>query len=171
MSGDCLMSIELPEASILSRQMSSELQRKRVLFYELRNYQRLQKIGFINKSIVDFNKLTGGIITSVISGGNVIQVKLDNGANLLLSPEYGGRILFHPKGSIIPDKFHLKLRFGDDTAMTVTLTGMGVIKALKDAELENSYVYERDFLSPAPSPMDEKEFTFERFSRELAEKT
>jgi hypothetical protein len=171
MSGDCLMSIELPEASILSRQMSSELQRKRIKLCELRDYQKLQRIGFINKRIIDFDRLTDGIITSVISRGNVIHAKIDNGMNLLVAPEYGGRILFHPKGSIIPDKFHLKLRFGDDTAMTVTLTGMGVIKALKDAELENSYVYERDFLSPAPSPMDEKEFTFERFSRELAEKT
>jgi formamidopyrimidine-DNA glycosylase len=46
---------------------------------------------------------------------------------------------------------------------------MGVIQALKDDELEQSYVYKRDF-SEVTSPVDEREFTFERFSKQLAEK-
>ena len=89
--------------------------------------------------------------------------------NLLLAPEYGGKILFHAKSSVTPEKFHLKLRFADDTALTVTLSGMGVIRALKDDELEQSYVYRRDFSATA-SPVDDEEFTFERFSEDLAGK-
>jgi formamidopyrimidine-DNA glycosylase len=165
------MSVELPEACILSRQMSVELQGKQIANCELRDYQKLQRIGFINKRLTDFDKLTGGRIESVVSRGSVIRVKLDNGMNLLLAPEYGGRILYHTKGSIVPAKFHLKLCFNDDTALTVALTGMGVIQALEDDELENSYVYRRDFLSTASSPIDEKEFTFEQFAKELADKT
>ena len=165
------MSVELPEAYILSKQMSSELQGKQIVNYELRDYQKLQRIGFINKRIVDFDKLSGGKIESVVSRGNVIRVKLDNGLNLLLAPEYGGRILYHPKGSVVPEKFHLKLWFSDDTALTVALTGMGIIQALRENELENSYVYKRDFLSSVSSPIDEKDFTFERFSKNLTDKT
>jgi len=165
------MSVELPEASILSRQMNSELQGKQIANYELRDYQKLQRIGFINKRIADFDKLTGGRVHSVFSRGNVIRVKLDNGMNLLLAPEYGGRILYHSKGSIAPAKFHLKLCFSDDTALTVALKGMGVIQALTDSELETSYVYKRDFLSTASSPIDEKEFAFEHFAKELTGKT
>ena len=165
------MSVELPEAYILSRQMNSELRGKQIANCELRDYQKLQRIGFINKRIADFDRLAGGRVESVVSRGNVIRVKLDNGMNLLLAPEYGGRILYHTKGSIAPKKFHFKLCFSDDTALTVALTGMGVVQALKDNELEGSYVYRRDFLSKASSPIDEKEFTFEQFAKELADKT
>jgi formamidopyrimidine-DNA glycosylase len=165
------MSIELPEAYVLSRQMSNELRGKQIRFCQLQDYQKLQRIGFINKNLSDFDRLTGGRVESVVSRGNVIRVKLDNGMNLLLAPEYGGRILYHTKGSIVPEKFHLKLRFSDYTALTVALTSMGVIQALKDDELENSYVYKRDFLSTVPSPIDEKEFTFEQFAKNLTSKT
>jgi formamidopyrimidine-DNA glycosylase len=165
------MSIELPEANILAKQISRELRGKQIKFCELRDYQKLQRIGFINKNLSDFDRLSGGRVESVVSRGNVIRVKLDNGVNLILAPEYGGRILYHTKGSVVPAKFHLKLSFSDDTALTVALTSMGVIQALKDDELENSYVYKRDFLSTAPSPMDEKEFAFEQFVKNLTDKT
>jgi formamidopyrimidine-DNA glycosylase len=171
MNGDCFMSIELPEAQILSKQMNKELQGKQIVTYRLRDYQRLQKIGFINRDISAFNGLAGGRIECASSRGNVILVRLDNGVNLVLAPEYGGRILYSPRGSVVPAKFHLKLCFSDDTALTVALTGMGVIQALKDSELGSSYVYKRDFLSTVSSPMDEKEFTFEQFSKNLTNKT
>jgi formamidopyrimidine-DNA glycosylase len=108
-------------------------------------------------------------VESIISRGNVIRVKLDFNLNLILAPEYGGMILYHTIGSAIPNKFHLKLDFSDGTSLTVALTGMGVIQILKDDELERSYVYKRDF-SEVTSPIDKVEFTFERFSKQLAEK-
>jgi len=89
--------------------------------------------------------------------------------NLILAPEYGGRILYHKSGSTVPNKFHLKLDFSDGTSLTVALTSMGAIQTLKDDELERSYVYRRDF-SEVISPIDEREFTYERFSKQLAEK-
>jgi formamidopyrimidine-DNA glycosylase len=163
------LSIELPEAHILSKQMSQDLVGKEVTDCTLKDYVKFQNLGFINKQSSDFNKLCGGKIQSVVSRGNVIRVKFNNGMNLLLAPEYGGKILYHTKESDAPSKFHLKVRFGDGTVLTVTLTGMGVIHVLADEELENSYVYRRDF-SSTTSPMDDKEFTFERFSKELADK-
>jgi formamidopyrimidine-DNA glycosylase len=135
----------------------------------LQNCEKLQRVGFVNKDLSDFVQITGGTIESVVSRGNVILAKFDNGMNLILAPEYGGRILFHTRNSIIPEKFHLKVQFTDDTTLTVALSGMGVIKAVKDSELEQSYVYRRDFSTTA-SPTDDKEFTFERFSKELASK-
>ncbi len=45
---------------------------------------------------------------------------------------------------------------------------MGVIQALRDDELERSYVYKRDFDPTKLSPADE-EFTFERFSKMMAD--
>jgi formamidopyrimidine-DNA glycosylase len=164
------MSIELPEAYILAKQMNTVLQGKRVTSCHLQNYQKLQKIGFVNKDITAFDRLSNGKVQAVSSRGNVIRLKLDNGMNLILAPEYGGRVLHHAKGATVTEKFHLKLSFNDGSAFTVALTGMGVIQALKDNELEQSYVYKRDF-SEVASPVDEAEFTFGSFSKQLTGKS
>jgi formamidopyrimidine-DNA glycosylase len=163
------LSVELPEAYILSNQMSNGLVGKEVSGCTLKDCVKFQELGFINMYSSDFNKLCGGRIQSVVSRGNVIRVKFDNGMNLILAPEYDGKILYHSKESGVPSKFHLEVCFMDGTALTVTLTGMGIIQALADEELEHSYVYRRDF-STTPSPMDDKKFTFARFSKELAGK-
>ncbi len=160
------MSVELPEAYLLAIQMNREITGKQVAAFDLQNCAKFQKMGFISKPLSDFDRLRGCKIESVVSRGNIIRLKLDGGLNLLLAPEYGGIIRFHPKREIINSKYHLKLGFTDGTMLTVTLTGMGVIKALTDSELEDSYVYKRDFSSVA-SPLEES-FNFKRFSRELA---
>ena len=163
------MSIELPEAHILAEQMNSALSQKQIKSFHLQDYQKLQRIGFINKDIKAFDQLVNRKVESIISRGNVIRVKLDLSLNLILAPEYGGKILCHKRGSTVPTKFHLKLDLGDGTSLTVALTSMGAIQVLKNDELEQSYVYRRDF-SEVVSPIDEREFTFERFSKQLAEK-
>jgi len=162
------MSIELPEAKILAEQMNKELRDKRIKSYHLQDYERLQKIGMLDKDTKSFDQLVNGKIESVISRGNVIRVKLNNGMNLILGPEYGGKIFYHTSEKTVPNKFHLKVNFSDDTALTVRLTSMGLIHAMKDNELKRSYVFRRDFNPEVISPIDE-EFTFERFSKLLAD--
>jgi len=161
------MSVELPEAKILAEQMNLELRGKRVKSYLLKDYERLQRIGMMDKDLTSFNQLVDGKIESVISRGNVIRVKFNNETNLILGPEYGGEIFYHTDATNVP-KFHLRVDFSDGTVLTVRLTSMGVIQVLKDDELERSYVYKRDFDSTKLSPIDE-EFTFERFSKRMAD--
>ena len=163
------MSIELPEAQILAEQMRKALLHKQVKSFQLQDYQKLQRIGFVNRDVKAFDQFVDQKIELIMSRGNVILVKFDLGLNLLLAPEYGGRILYIQSGSAVPSKFHLKLSFSDDTSLIVALTGMGVIQMLKDDELERSYVYKRDF-SETASPVNEGEFVFERFSKQLAER-
>jgi formamidopyrimidine-DNA glycosylase len=162
------LSVEVAEACILGKQMNSELAGKEVTAVLLKNCPKLQKLGFINIYCSDFDRLLGGKVEFVASRGNVVRVKLDNGLNILLAPEYGGRILYYTKESAVPAKFHLKLGFKDGSALTVTLTGMGIIQALKDDELDGSYVFRRDF-SKTASPTDVT-FSFEQFSKQLADK-
>ncbi len=161
------MSIELPEAKILAGQMNKELRGKRIKSCHLQDYERLQRIGMLDKDTKSFDQLVNGKIESVISRGNVIRVKLNNGMNLILGPEYGGEIFYNTSEKTVPSKFHLKVDFSDDTVLTVRLTSMGLIHAVKDNDLERSYVYRRDFNPEVLSPIDE-EFTFERFSKLLA---
>ncbi len=162
------MSIELPEAKILAEQMNKELRGKRVKSCHLQDYERLQRIGMMDKDIKSFDQLVDGKIESVMSRGNAIRVKLSNGMNLVLAPEYGGKVFYHTSEKTVPGKFHLKVGFNDDSVLTVRLTSMGLIHAMKDSELKRSYVYRRDFNPRVSSPMDEA-FTFERFSKLLAD--
>jgi len=161
------MSIELPEAKILSEQMNRVLKDKHIRSYHLRDCERLQKIGFINRDIKAFDQLVNRKVESVTSRGNAIRMKLDEGMNIILFPEYGGEVFYHSSGTTVPEKYHLKIDFGDKTALTVRLTSMGGIQVLKDAELKSSYVFKRDFNPEILSPVDE-DFTFERFSKLLA---
>ena len=162
------MSIELPEAKILAEQMNEELRGKRIKTYHLKDYERLQRIGFMNKDIKSFDQLVNGKVESAISRGNTIRVKLNNGVNLILNPEYGGEIFYHTSETTIPEKFHLKVDFSDNTALTVRLTSMGGIHVMKNSDLMHSYVFKRDFNPEILSPTDEK-FNFERFSKLLAD--
>ena len=162
------MSIELPEAKILADQMNKELKGKRIKSYRLRDCGKLQKIGFINRDNKSFDQLVNRKVESVTSRGNSIRVKLDEGMNMILSPEYGGEIFYHSPEATVPEKFHLKIDFSDKTALTVRFTSMGGMRVLKDAELMDSYVFKRDFNTEILSPIDE-DFTFERFSRLLSD--
>jgi formamidopyrimidine-DNA glycosylase len=161
------MSVELPEAKILAEQMNRELIGKQVKSVSLKDCERLQRVGMMDKDLAVFNMLVGGKIETITSRGNVILVKLDNGTNLILGPEYGGEIFYHKTAKSVP-KFHLRVNFKDGTLLTVRLTSMGVIQALKDGELERSYVYKRDFDSTKLSPIG-KEFSFDRFSKMMAD--
>jgi formamidopyrimidine-DNA glycosylase len=169
MQRDLLMSIELPEAYILAKQINKELTGKQIAKTEVNNYQSLQKLGCINRNLADYDALAGGKIEFALSRGLAIRIKINNGWNLLLAPEYGGRILYHQKNNVAPSKFHFKLSFGDETSLTVALTGLGGIQALSDKNLNLSYVYRRDFSNVA-SPLNDEEFSFEKFSTGLSNK-
>jgi formamidopyrimidine-DNA glycosylase len=157
------MSIELTEARILASQMKKELVGKTVEGYELQNCTGLQKLGCVNKDASAFDRLINGKITDVVSRGNTIRMRLDNGQNLVLAPEYGGTILLHKPQAELP-KFQLKLTL-QNTVLTISLSGIGCIQAVADADIEKNYLYRRDF-SDILDPL-ETNFTFERFLEHL----
>jgi formamidopyrimidine-DNA glycosylase len=159
------MSVELPEAKILAEQMNSSLLGKRIKSYSLMDSHRLQKIGFMNKDTKEYDNLVGSKIESVISSGNTIKVSFDKGWNLLITPEYGGRVFFKNKNEQPIQKYHFKANFTDGSFLTIRLTSMGVIKAVEKRNLKDSYIYQRDF-SETPSPIDD-ELTYERFSKNI----
>ena len=161
------MSIELPEARILEQQMNKELRGKRIQTYHLRDHERLQRIGFMNKDSKAFDQLVSREVEAVVSRGNTLRVKLTKGVNLVLSPEYGGEIQYHTTPTQTA-RFHLKTDFSDNTALTVRLTSMGAIFVLTDTDLSTSYTYQRDFNPHTLSPL-EASFTIDRFSTLLAD--
>ncbi|MHA2176281.1 MAG: DNA-formamidopyrimidine glycosylase family protein [Candidatus Hodarchaeales archaeon] len=160
------MSVEIPEAYILTNQMNEVLPGKIVNSCVLADYEKLQRIGFMNKDISDYNRLIGSRIKHILSKGNVLLIQFNTQLNLVYGPEYGGLVQYQEKKEDALRKFHLQLMFDDDTYLTFRLTSMGVLHALTDKELPSSYVYKRDHLDKI-SPLDEETFTSEDFSRSL----
>ena len=163
------MSIELVEAFIFADQMNKELPGKTVTSYTIANYESLQKVLMFNKNTKIFDDFVGRKIKSVKARGNTIWIKFDKKLNLLVGPEYGGKIRIHENEDTLPKKFHVRLDFTDKTILTVRLLGMGVINAVYDEDLGDSYMYKRDFLYGV-SPLEDELFTFESFSRMLSDR-
>jgi formamidopyrimidine-DNA glycosylase len=163
------VSVEGPEAAILAGQMRRELVGKTVAGFTLGDTGRLQEIGFMNRDADDYRQLVGGVVESAVSRGNTILMKLDNGSNLVISPEYGGDIFFWGEGGSIPEKYHLRLGFEDGSSLTVRITSMGGVTATCDAGLAHHYLVARDFDPETPDPLDPVAggFTLERFSASL----
>ena len=162
------MSVELPEAKILAEQMNQRVLGKHVISSETQESKGLQRIGMLEPDLAVFDHLVDTKIEKIISRGNVIVVKFDNKLDLVIGLEYGGELFYHQNADDI-SRFHLKLGFADNTALTVRLISMGVIQLLKDDSLDLSYVYKRDFDLKKLSAADDN-FTFEQFSAKLSEK-
>jgi formamidopyrimidine-DNA glycosylase len=158
------MSIELPEARILAKQLNNCITGLEIESYDLMDVERMMKIGFINKNLFDFEALIGKEVEKVVSRGNTIRIKLDSSMNLLIAPEYGGIITYLQEGGRIP-KYHLKLVFLNGSILTIRITSMGIIYALRDEDLGDSYMYKRDFLGGV-SP-DEEDFSSEWFNKTI----
>ena len=158
------MSIELPEARILADQMDTALTGKTISNYDLRDIDRMIRIGFINKDVFEFREIMDKEVLEVVSRGNTIRVKLSGAMNLLIGPEYGGFVTYLPEGGKIP-KYHLRLDFNDGSILTIRITSMGIIYVVANDALTESYMYKRDFLSGV-SP-DELNFTWEWFRKTI----
>ena len=161
------MSIELPEAKILTDQMNQQVLGKYVESCQTHESKGLQRIGMLESDLTVFDQLVDAKIEQVVSRGNVIVVKFDNKMDIVIGLEYGGELFYHNNPKDV-SRFHLKINFTDNTALTIRLTSMGVIQLLKDNSLENSYVYKRDFDFTKLSSLED-DFTIHRFSKLFSE--
>jgi formamidopyrimidine-DNA glycosylase len=107
---------ELPEFVTLARQMNETLTGKIVRRGSLGNSPH--KFVWYNRTPEEFARLTQGkTIGEARVRGKWLSVPLDPGY-LLLFGECGGRLLYHPAGSALPEKYHLWLTFDDGSSLT-----------------------------------------------------
>jgi formamidopyrimidine-DNA glycosylase len=78
------LSIELPEATILAKQMNKELVGKQIESWKLDELEKLQKSKMVSRSLKNFDKLKGRTVQSVVSRGNGIRIQLDDEMNCFL---------------------------------------------------------------------------------------
>lgn len=148
---------ELPEYITLARQINETLVGKRVKKGNLRNSPH--KFVWYNCKHQEFSKLTRGKTVGCprVQGGWLI-VPLEPGYNLVLG-ECGGRILFHPAGSELPDKYHLWIEFEDGSSFTATTQMWGAMELFKAGDEQ-----QRQYIKGMRVTPVERAFTFSYFS-------
>jgi len=158
------MSIELPEAKILAKQLDQAITGKTIKDYDLKDVERMIKIGFLNEDLSEFKPIKDKKVLGATSRGNTIKVQLSDEINILIGPEYGGVLTYLKEGGNV-SKYHLKLVFDDGSILTTRITSMGIIYAVPDNMITENYMYNRDFLGGV-SP-DEPDFTWEWFKETI----
>ncbi len=148
---------ELPEYMTLARQINETLCGKTVSRASLGNSPH--KFVWYNRTAEEFAGLSAGRTVGVAHArGKWLLIPLEPGYLLLLG-ECGGRLLYHPTGAKLPEKYHLWLAFDDGSSLTA-LTQMWGAMELWEAGREQ----ERQYLKGMrPTPLDEQ-FTFDYFS-------
>ncbi len=156
------MSIELPEAYIISNQMDKILKEKTITSVLISGEcASLIRQGFIR---INPENLQEHKILGVISKGKWIFVQLSHGLYLLLALETGGKILFHNNHEAAPQKLHIRLDFDDGAKLSVWIVGWGFAKVVQEDALEADRYPGKLGLSP----IDEKEFTQNAFENILS---
>ena len=148
---------ELPEVLNLVKQMNETLVGKTIDVGHLGNSPH--KFVWYNRQPAEFEALTQGkIIGMARAQGRWLSLPLEPGYVLLFG-ECGGRILYHPAGSPLPNKYHLHLAFEDGSFLTAFTQMWGAME-LYEAGREQERPYVKNM---RPTPVDEA-FTFEYFS-------
>lgn len=147
---------EIAEYIILARQINEALKGKVVKKGSLGNSPH--KFVWYNCTHAEFEILTREkTIGEAKAKGRWLFIPLEPGY-ILLFGECGGRILFHPAGSKVPDKFHLFLQFVDGSFFTATTQMWGAMELYeKGGESKRQYV---KGMRPTPT---EPGFTFQYF--------
>jgi len=149
---------ELPEIFNIARQMNKELFSKKIILVDVRQEKCL------NMPANDFKSLLNNkIIGPITSRGKWVFVKLEPDAYFLLSLGMGGNVLYHKSGEELPDKYHLKLEFHDDSILTIGFWWFGYCHAVSAYTLETHKMTSKLGLSP----IDEKEFNYDSFDSVL----
>ena len=100
----------------------------------------------------------GKTVGTAHARGKWLFIPLDPGYVLVFG-ECGGRILYHPAGARVPDKYHLWLAFTDGSSLTAMTQMWGAMELYESGrELERQYIKE---MRPTPT---EPEFTYGYFS-------
>jgi formamidopyrimidine-DNA glycosylase len=147
---------ELPEFVTLAKQINGTLKGKTIQSGQLGNSPH--KFVWYNRSHEEFGRLTRRkTIGEARAKGKWLFIPLEPGYVLLLG-ECGGKVLYHPPGSKVPQKYHLYITFEDDSFLTATTQMWGAMELYERGEEQN-----RQYIKGMrPTPV-EPEFTIDYF--------
>jgi len=106
--------MELPEITVLSRQMREELVGRRIVEVEVSNEKCLNMpLERLHDSIV------GKTVTSVEGRGKWIFIGINRDQVLLFNTGMGADVIHFNVGDELPEKYHIKFAFEDGSGFTV----------------------------------------------------
>lgn len=148
---------ELPEYTILAKQINKTLAGKKIKKGNLGNSPH--KFVWYNRKHDEFTRLTQGkIIGKARVQGRWLIIPFEPGFNLVLG-ECGGKILFHPKETELPNKYHLWVEFEDGSSLTATTQMWGAMELYEMGKEQ-----ERQYIKGMRITPVERTFTFKYFS-------
>jgi formamidopyrimidine-DNA glycosylase len=130
---------ELPEYLTLSRQINETLRGKTVRRGSLGNTPH--KFVWYNRTHAEFEDMTRGrTFGESHARGRWLFIPVEPGYMLVFG-ECGGRVLYHPPETRLPQSYHLLITFEDGSSLSVTTQMWGAMELYETgAELERQYV-------------------------------
>lgn len=151
--------MELPELTILGRQMRKEIVRKRVSEVEVANPKCL------NMSFEQFQKtVVGETIKSVESRGKWLFIELDSHW-LLFNPGMGADVIHFKPDDKLPEKYQIKFTLDDGTGFTIRVWWFCYLHLLPEKKLGEHKLTAKLGITPL-----DKTFTLDHFKQLLSKK-
>lgn len=149
--------IELPEAVTIAKQIKSQLRGRRILSGDTGTSPHKWVFYTPERRQLE-KKLSGKTVGDAAAVGRGIHVALSGGLTLVVD-DFGGRVLYHQPGSRVPKKYHLLVRFDDDSLLTVAIQGWGFIALLTGRQVREHIRKRAAGLAPVG-----RGFTLKRFA-------
>ncbi len=151
---------ELPEITVLSKQMAKEITGKQIHKIEVHQPKNL------NIPPEQFVETTvGKTIGQICSRGKWLFIELKSNHYLLINLGMGADLLYFKPNSKLPEKYQFKLTFTDQSGLTIRFYWFGYIHLLLGKELNQHKLTARLGISPF-----DKEFTKEYLHKLLAKR-
>jgi formamidopyrimidine-DNA glycosylase len=151
---------ELPEITVIARQMNNEMKGKKIGDIEAKQPKNL------NMSVQEFAKTANGkTVHNVSSKGKWIFIKLDPAYYMLINRGMNADLLHFKPNQKLPEKYHFKLTFTDKTGFIIQFQWFGYIHLVPEKSLNKHKLTAQLGISPI-----DKEFTLEHFKNLLANK-
>jgi formamidopyrimidine-DNA glycosylase len=152
--------MELPELTVLSRQMNKEIAGKRIVEVEVANHKCL------NMPFQQFQKtLIGKHVESVESKGKWLFIKLDSKHVLLFNPGMGADVIHFKTGDKLLEKYHIKFVLDDKTGFTVRVWWFCYLHLMPENKLGEHKLTAKLGISPL-----DKKLTRDYFKQLLSKK-
>lgn len=155
--------IELPEAVVISNEISDSLYGKQIK--NVIAAKSPHKFAWYHKDPRDYKELlVNKTIQSAVNKGGHIQIKVE-GTTILFSE--GVRLRYYLDGELIPEKHQLLLEFTDKSMLVASIQMYGGLVAFPDGAYDNDYYRAA---REKPSPLTDT-FDFDYFAELLDENT
>ena len=148
--------MELPELTVLSRQMEKEIKGKQISRVEVSNPKCL------NMPLEQFRRaILGRTVESVVNRGKWLFIRLDS-EYLLFNPGMGADVIYFKPKDTLPEKYQVKMTLDDRTGFTIRAWWFCYLHLVQQAKLGEHKLTGKLGLSP----LDE-EFTLGYFKQLL----